>query len=84
MSLLLKNLIPYITKYLKSDGLIIDVRNNFGGTTDNALYVLKHLTFAKFRGVSWTSPTYIAAYKSWGIKTDWFGQKGDEISPNYR
>ena len=68
-------------KILKSDGLIIDVRNNFGGTTNNALYVLKHLAIEKFNGVSWSSPTYIAANKSWGIKTDWFTKKSNEISP---
>lgn len=69
------------TNILKSDGLIIDVRNNFGGTTTNALYVLRHLTSNEFKEVSWTSPTHIAAYKSWGKKSEWFEKEGNDILP---
>lgn len=69
------------TNILKSDGLIIDVRNNFGGTSTNALYVLRHFTSDKFKGVSWTSPAHIAAYKSWGKKSEWYEQKGNDVSP---
>ncbi len=66
---------------LKTDGLIIDVRENFGGATQMTHYVLKHLTDNKIETVNWKSPMHIAAYKAWGIKKDWFEIEGEEIEP---
>ena len=64
---------------LKTDGLIIDVRENFGGATQMTHYVLKHLTNNKIGTVNWKSPMHIAAYKAWGLKQDWFEFEGQEI-----
>jgi C-terminal processing protease CtpA/Prc len=69
------------TKILHTEGLIIDVRNNFGGSTQIGHYVLKHLTNENFRAVNWKSPMVVAAHKSWGKNKDWFEQEGEEISP---
>ena len=66
---------------LKSDGLIIDVRDNFGGATQMTLYVLKHLTYDSIGTVNWKTPRNIAAYKAWGVKNDWFESTGQKVEP---
>ncbi len=68
-------------KIIKTEGLIIDVRDNFGGATQISEYVLKHLTNKKYKTVNWKSPRHIAAYKSWGAKNDWLEVEGEEIEP---
>ncbi|MCK4558183.1 MAG: hypothetical protein KAV45_00265 [Calditrichia bacterium] len=57
-------------KILDTDGLIIDVRENFGGATQITHYVLKHFSNKKFRTVNWKSPMNIAAHKAWGENKD--------------
>jgi len=64
---------------LKTDGLIIDVRDNFGGATQMTHYVLKHLTHNNIGTVSWKSPMYIATHKAWGMNKDWYEFEGVEI-----
>ncbi|UCH15081.1 MAG: hypothetical protein JSV22_03725 [Bacteroidales bacterium] len=66
---------------LKTDGLIIDVRNNFGGATQMTQYVLKHFTSEKIGTVDWVSPMNIGAYKAWGMNNKWHEVKGPEIEP---
>jgi len=68
-------------KVLLTDKLIIDVRGNIGGTTDNILYVLKHFTDKKFKSTKWRSPKNIAAYRSWGNGIEWYEDYGYEVSP---
>ncbi|MGA1979323.1 MAG: S41 family peptidase [Sedimentisphaerales bacterium] len=69
------------TKILATDGLIIDVRENFGGATQITYYVLKHLSKEKFKTVNWKSPMYVAANKAWGMNKDWLEVEGKEIEP---
>jgi len=64
---------------LKTDGLIIDVRNNFGGATQMTHYVLKHFTNGKIGTVNWNSPMNIGAHKAWGTKQQWYEVTGKEI-----
>ena len=66
---------------LRTDGLIIDVRDNFGGATQMTHYVLKHLTNSNIGTVNWKSPMYIAAHKAWGVNKDWYEIEGKEIEP---
>jgi carboxyl-terminal processing protease len=68
-------------KVLSTDGLIIDVRSNIGGTTENTQYVLKHLTDKKFKSAKWRTPRNIAAYRSWGHGIEWFEDEGYEVHP---
>ena len=68
-------------KVLLTDKLIIDVRGNIGGTTENILYVLKHFTDKKFKSTKWRTPENIAAYRSWGSGIEWFEDNGYEVTP---
>lgn len=53
-------------RILETKGLVIDVRGNGGGNSGNADYVLRHFTPDSIRTASWSSPTYIPAFASWG------------------
>ncbi len=66
---------------LQTDGLIIDVRENFGGATQITHYVLKHFTTGIIRTVNWKSPMYIAAHKAWGMARDTLRVEGQDIEP---
>lgn len=66
---------------LKTDGLVIDVRDNYGGATQMTHYVLKHLTRKNIGTVNWKSPKNIATHKAWGVKDNWHEAKGEEIEP---
>jgi C-terminal processing protease CtpA/Prc len=68
-------------KILETDGLIIDVRENFGGATQITHYVLKHLTKSSFKTVTWKSPKNIGAHKAWGQNETWHVEEGYEIEP---
>jgi carboxyl-terminal processing protease len=70
------------TKILQTDGLIIDIRGNVGGSTELGYYVLKHFTSEKFEAVNWKSPMHVAAHKSWKTNKDWFEQEGGHIYPH--
>lgn len=68
-------------KILETEALVIDIRQNFGGSSDNAWYVLRHLIDTVFQTPSWKSPMYIAAHKSWGMKDEWFNGDGAALEP---
>jgi len=64
---------------LKSKALIIDIRNNGGGNSDNAYYVLKHLTSQPFLESAWRTRKYMPAFISWGKEEEWFEEEAQEI-----
>ena len=61
--------------------LIIDVRNNPGGNSGYGDYIIKHLTTDTLKDQSWSSPYYIPAYASWGIKMDDYKHRNGTIAP---
>ena len=69
------------TEVKKTNKLIIDIRQNFGGASDNAWYVLQHLIDTTFKVPGWKSPMFIAAHKSWKFKEEWFYNKVFELTP---
>jgi C-terminal processing protease CtpA/Prc len=58
-------------KILATDALIIDIRGNGGGNSNNSEYVLSHLTNESFKMSAWSSPNYIPAFASWNRPRGW-------------
>lgn len=59
----------------KSRGIIIDLRHNGGGNTDNGTDILEHFSTDTLWGSKWQSPEHIAAFKAWG---KWYHDQGIE------
>lgn len=66
---------------LDTDGLVIDVRNNFGGSTQITYYVLQRFTDSSFKTVTWKSPMNIGAHRAWGRNEPWYVERGYDIEP---
>lgn len=69
-------------KILGTDGLIIDVRGNIGGSTQIAYYILKHFTNEPFKSENWKTPNNIAAHRAWGDDIEWLEVNGEDIHPH--
>jgi len=68
-------------KILDTDALIIDIRGNPGGNSNNSEYILSHLTNENFQMSAWSSRRYVPALTSWNrrlrewhIGEPWIGQ----------
>ena len=62
-------------KIKKSRGLILDVRQNGGGSTSYGYAILSQLVDKSVPGSHWKTRKYIAAYRAWGREEQW--QEGD-------
>ena len=69
------------SRILGTDGLIIDVRENFGGSTQMTSYVLQHFTNSPFQLANWKSPMHVAAHKAWGKSQQWHEVEGRTVEP---
>lgn len=66
---------------LKTDALIIDVRDNGGGNSDYADYVIRHFDDKPIRMGRWSSRMHIAAHASWNYPQEWYMQTPDDLIP---
>lgn len=66
---------------LKTDALIIDVRDNGGGNSSHADYLISHFCPQPIPQGTWSSPMYIAAHASWGYPPEWYMQTPHPIYP---
>lgn len=66
---------------LKTKALIIDLRGNGGGNSNNADHILRHLTDQKIKTDPWTSPAYIPAYASWNRQQPLHHSEEDYMEP---
>ena len=71
-----KEKIPELTK---CKGLIIDLRNNGGGDSDNGFDILKHLIEEPAPAFVWKSRQTISIYKAWGR---WRSEQPAEVIKN--
>jgi carboxyl-terminal processing protease len=62
-------------KIKESKGLILDVRQNGGGSTSYGYAILSQLVDKSVPGSHWKTRKYIAAYRAWGREEQW--QEGD-------
>ena len=63
----------------KTKGLIVDIRENSGGNSGNSVYVMQHLSHKSFYTSNWSTPVYNAAYDSWNMEQEWYGQDGEFV-----
>lgn len=66
---------------LKTDALIIDIRNNGGGNSTHADYLISHFSNKPIPQGAWKSPMYIAAHGSWNYPQEWYMQTPHPLSP---
>jgi C-terminal processing protease CtpA/Prc len=59
-----------LARLAKASGIIIDLRDNTGGSSLNASAIVGHLTDKPFRGASWRTPVNYGVYKAWGAYAD--------------
>ncbi len=56
----------------RAKGLILDVRENGGGNSENADAIVSRLTDKPLQGSSWKTRQHLGARAAWGQKDDWF------------
>ena len=66
-------------KISNSKGLIIDVRNNNGGSTSNGYGIISYLINKPLLGSHWKTPQYIAAFKAWEKEQSWYEEDESRI-----
>ena len=65
----------------ETDALIIDLRDNMGGNSGNADYIIRHLSGKPVKMGNWSSRMYIAAHGSWGYPQEWYMETPDDLNP---
>lgn len=65
----------------KTDALIIDLRDNMGGNSGNADYIIRHLSSKPVKMGNWSSRNYVAAHGSWGYPQEWYMETPDDLIP---
>lgn len=66
---------------LKTEALVIDVRDNGGGNSGNADYILRHFSHDSIRTDSWRTPMYMPAFASWGYPLKWYISPSGKMAP---
>ncbi|RHJ79129.1 S41 family peptidase [Parabacteroides sp. AM08-6] len=66
---------------LATNALIIDIRNNGGGNSSYADYVIRHFDNKPIRVGRWSSRMYIAAHASWNFPQEWYTESPDAMNP---
>jgi carboxyl-terminal processing protease len=62
-------------------GLILDLRENSGGSTSNANRILSHLTDKPLAGSRWRTRQYRPAFRAWGHSEEWHEGSHDPVRP---
>lgn len=66
---------------LRTDALIIDIRDNGGGNSSHADYIMRHFDDKPIRQGKWSSPMYIAAHGSWGFPKEYHTEYPAPMQP---
>lgn len=63
-------------------GMVLDLRLNNGGTSDNAYKIISKLIDSEMETDRWKTRKYLPAYRSWGRPEEWFEEKPKKIFPS--
>src|SRR5262249_25421448 len=70
----------------KTDALILDIRDNGGGNSNNGYSILQYLTDKPFKTSLWKTRNYRPAFRAWGRSEEWhigtvgeWRPKGDKL-----
>jgi carboxyl-terminal processing protease len=66
----------------KTDAMILDVRNNGGGNSNNGYAILAYLTGKPFKTSQWKTRNYRPSYRAWQRTDEWYSQPAGEYNPN--
>lgn len=66
----------------QAKGLIIDIRNNGGGSSSHGYAIISRLIGKPIPDSSWKSPQHIPAFKAWGREEQWYEGGYDMIEPH--
>ena len=65
----------------KISGMIIDLRFNLGGNSENGYKIISRLISKPVQTSKWKTRQYMPAYRSWGRTEKWFESSGKMINP---
>jgi len=65
----------------KTNGLIIDLRDNLGGNSDYADHIVRYLSDSPVKRGRWSSRMYVAAHGSWGYPQEWYMVTPHDLHP---
>jgi C-terminal processing protease CtpA/Prc len=68
-------------KIRQAKGLIVDVRNNGGGSSHHGYAIISRLVDKPIPDSSWNTPQHIAAFEAWGRQEQWYEGGHDMIEP---
>lgn len=71
-------------KIVPTDGLIIDIRDNTGGYSQVAQFIMMALATDTIPQAPWQTPEYSASYASWGKPWHLESVASDSIAPLYK
>jgi C-terminal processing protease CtpA/Prc len=66
----------------KSDALILDVRENSGGSSNIGWAILGYLTSDSLWSTQWRTRDYRPAYRAWGSPEKWYSQPSRKLTPH--
>lgn len=66
----------------QAKGLIVDVRKNGGGSSNNGFAILSMLTNKSFQTLSWRTLDYKPIYRASGGAPGWWKGSANEVSPD--
>jgi carboxyl-terminal processing protease len=64
----------------KTDALILDVRENGGGSSNIGWDILAYLTDKPFQSTQWRTRQYRPAERAWGQAEKWYGDSGRPLA----
>ncbi len=68
---------------LRAEGLLLDLRDNGGGSSNNGYGIIKFLIDRAIKSSRWKTPQYRAAYEAWGRDQEWHHGDHGTIRPRW-